>query len=153
MSSGFMLDGIIMNLFTDSTKQTTESHQKFFFKIRDDNIHLYKGYLQCFTWKSKNSDTKRTLRSNNYIEREKLRKCLSGILSIDNDEEDIGKKTNQFISYSSDFNNKYIIQYKNKPISNIPEEPRYISSMTPIGFRNGQYESRCYVNFSFQVLF
>ena len=51
----------------------------------------------------------------------KLRKYLSGILSIDNYEAGIGKKTNQF-----------------KPISDIPEEPRYVSSMTPIGFWNGQ---------------
>ena len=36
---------------------------------------------------------------------------------------------------------------------NIPEEPRYILWMTPTGFINGQDESRCYVNFSFQVLF
>ena len=43
------------------------------------------------------------------------------------------------------------VQQKN--ISNIPEAPRYISSMTPIGFRNGQDESICYVNLSFQVLF
>ena len=32
MSSGLMLDNIIINLFTDSTKQTTESHQKYFFQ-------------------------------------------------------------------------------------------------------------------------
>ena len=31
MSIGLMLDDLIMNLFTDSTKQTTESHQKHFF--------------------------------------------------------------------------------------------------------------------------
>ena len=52
----------------------------------------------------------------------------------------------------ANFNYKHIIQCNNKPISNIPEEPRYISSMTPIGFRNGQDESICYVNFSFQVI-
>ena len=80
-------------------------------------------------------------------------KFLSGILSIDNDESYLGKKTNQFINYISDFNNKRIIQCNNKHISNIPEEPRYISYMTPIGFSNGQDESRCYVNSSSQVLF
>ena len=85
----------------------------------------------------KNADTKRTLRSHHYIEREKLGKYLSGILSIDNDEADQGKKTTQFINDINDFNNKNIINWNNKPISNIPEKPHYISSMTSIGFRNG----------------
>ena len=50
MSSGLMLDDIIINLFTDSTKQTTDSVQKHLFtKIQDDTIHLYKGFLQDFT--------------------------------------------------------------------------------------------------------
>ena len=31
MSSIFMIDDIIINLFTDIKKQTTESHQKHFF--------------------------------------------------------------------------------------------------------------------------
>ena len=53
----------------------------------------------------------------------------------------------------SDFNNTHIIKSNLQPVSNIPEEERFISSMTPIGFRNGQDESRCYVNSSFQVLF
>ena len=78
---------------------------------------------------------------------------MSGILSIDIDEAYLENKTNQFINDISDFNNKRIIQYSNKHISNIPEEPRYISSMTLTGFMNGQDESRCYVNLSFQVLF
>ena len=103
--------------------------------------------------KEKNANTRRTLCSHHYIEREKLGKYISGILSIDNDEADLGKKTNQFINDISDFNNKHIIQCNNKPISNIPEEPRHISSMTPIGFSNGQDESICYVNLSFRVIF
>ena len=101
----------------------------------------------------KNSDTKKTLRSHHYIEREKLRKYLSGILSIDNNEAYLGKKTNKFINDISDFNNKHIIHFNNKLISNIPEETRYISSMKPIGFSNGQDKSICYVNSPFQVLF
>ena len=40
-----------------------------------------------------------------------------------------------------------------EPIFNIPEEPRYISSMRPTVFINGQYESGCYVNSSLQVFF
>ena len=78
---------------------------------------------------------------------------MSGILSKDNYEADLGKKKNQFINDISNFNNKHIIQCNSKPISNIPEEPRYISSMTPIRSSNGQDESRCYVNSSFQVIF
>ena len=39
----------------------------------------------------------------------KLRKYLSHILSIDNDEADPEKKTNQFINDISDFNKEHII--------------------------------------------
>ena len=102
--------------------------------------------MQYFTWKIKNADTKRTIRSHHHIEREELRKYLSGILSIENDEADLGRKTNQFINDKSDFNNTHIIKCNIQPISNIPEELRFISSMKPIGFSNGQNESRCYVN-------
>ena len=42
-----MLDNIIMNLFTNVTKQTTDSVKKYlFFKIQDDAIYLYKVSLQ-----------------------------------------------------------------------------------------------------------
>ena len=71
------------------------------------------------------------------------------MLSIDIDESYIEKKTNQFINDISDFNNKHIIQCYKKTISNITEEPHYISSMTQTGFIDGKYESRCYVNLSF----
>ena len=54
----------------------------------------------------KNDDTKNTLGSHNFIEKEKLRKYLSGILSIDNDEADLEKKRNQFINDISNFNAK-----------------------------------------------
>ena len=103
--------------------------------------------------KKKKTDAKKTLRLHHHIKREKLRKYLSSILSIDKDDADLGKKTNQFINDISDFNKKHIIQCNNKPISNILEEPHYISYMTPIRFRNGHDESKCYVNSSLQVLF
>ena len=109
--------------------------------------------MQYFIWKGKHADTKRTLRSHRFIKIEKLRKYLSGILSIKNDKADIGNKTNQFINDIIDFNNTHIIKSNIQPISNIPEKEHFISSMTPIVFRNGQDESRCYVNSSFQVLF
>ena len=49
MSSELMLDGIIMNLFTDSTEQTADSLQKHLFsKIQDDKIHLYKVSMKDF---------------------------------------------------------------------------------------------------------
>ena len=75
------------------------------------------------------------------------------MLSIDIDELDLENKTNQFINYIINFNNNHIIQYYNITITNITEEPRYISSVTPTGFINGQYESIFYVNLSFQVFF
>ena len=82
-----------------------------------------------------------------------MRKYLSDILYIENDKVDLGKSMDQFINDKSNFNNTHIIKSNIKPVSNIPEEERFISSITPIGFRNGQDESRCYVNSSFQVLF
>ena len=49
-------------------------------------------------------DIKKTLRSHHFIEKETLRKYLSGILYIDVDEADLEKKTNQFINDISNFN-------------------------------------------------
>ena len=51
------------------------------------------------------------------------------------------------------FNNEHIIQSYRKTHSNIPEEPRYISSMIQTRFINGQDESICYVNLPFKVIF
>ena len=49
MSSGLILDDIIMNLFIDITKQTTDSVKKdLFSKIQDDTIYLYKVSLQDY---------------------------------------------------------------------------------------------------------
>ena len=61
MSSGFMLHDINMNLFTDITKQTTDSVKKgLFSKIQYDTIYLYKGYLQDHSQKKRIDDTKNT---------------------------------------------------------------------------------------------
>ena len=105
MCSVLMLDYTIMNLFTDSTKQSTQSHQKLFFPETrmilftcandiyrilyvKEEIQIQKGqYVHIITLK-------------------KIRKYLPIILSIDNDEADLRKKTNQFINDKSDFNNK-----------------------------------------------
>ena len=73
MSSGLMLDGIIMNIFTENTKKSKTSHQCIISRFRDDTIHLYKLSMQDFTQKRKNANTKRTLRLHHYIENEKLR--------------------------------------------------------------------------------
>ena len=61
MSSGLMLDDIIMNLFSDITKQTTDSAKKdLFSKIQDYRIYLYKGSLQDYSRKKRIADTKKT---------------------------------------------------------------------------------------------
>ena len=83
------------------------------------------------------------------MKKDKLIKYLSGLLSIVIDEADLEKKINQLINDITDFNNKHIIQCYNKTISNIPEEPRYISSMIPTAFINGKDESICYFHMSF----
>ena len=94
--------------------------------------------MQDFTRKRKNSDTKRTLCSHHYIEVENLRKCLSGILYIENDKAYLGGKMDQFINDKSNFTNAHIIKSNIQSVSNILEDERFISSMTPTAFRNGQ---------------
>ena len=72
------------------------------------------------------ANTKKTLRSHHYIEIEKLRKYLSGILNIENIKADLEKKVDEFINDKSDFNNTHIIKSNILPVSNIPEEERFI---------------------------
>ena len=69
------------------------------------------------------------------------------------DEADLEKRTNQFIDDIHNFHNKHIIQCYSETKPTLPEDPHYISSMTPTGFINGQYELRFYVNSLFQVIF
>ena len=119
MYSWMILDDIIMNIFTQSTKKSTITHQKHLFsRLKDDTIKFYKEYMQDFTWK--NADKKRTLRSHHYIYIEKLRKYVSGILYIENIKADIEKKVVGFINDKSDFNNTHIIKFNIIPVSNIP---------------------------------
>ena len=90
MYSGLMLDDIIMNIFTESTKKTTASHQKHYFPVfRMIQFTCTKDICRILHRKE-NADTKRTLRSHHYIKIEKLRKYLSGILYIENNKADIG---------------------------------------------------------------
>ena len=59
MSSGTMLDDIITNIFTQSTKETTTAHQEHLFSgFKDDAIQFYKGSMQDFTWKNTIADKK-----------------------------------------------------------------------------------------------
>ena len=154
MSSGMILDNIVMNIFTQSTKNTTEADQENLFSIsKDYAIQFYKGSMQDFTWKTKIDDTKRTLRSHHYIGIEIWRKYLNGITLIESTQADLEKKVDEFINHKIDFNTTHIIKSDIQPVTNIPEEAKFISSMTPTGFRNDQDESRCYVNSTFQVIF
>ena len=86
-----MLDDIIMILFTDSTKQATESHQKHFFpKSRIIQITCTKNICRILHGKEK-----MLIQKGHYVRiitlKKKSRNYLSVILSIDNDEADIGK--------------------------------------------------------------
>ena len=54
--------------------------------------------MQDFTWKTKIAEKKRTLRSHHYIEIEKLRKYLSGILHIENIKADLEEKVDELIN-------------------------------------------------------
>ena len=97
--------------------------------------------------------TKKTLRSHHIIEKKILTKYLCALLSIVIHKEGIENKTNQLIKDIINFNNKNIIKWYSETKSNIPEEPCYISFITPTLFINGQDESIFYVNSQFQVLF
>ena len=99
MPSGMMLDKIIMNIFIQSTNKSTTPHQKhFFFRFKDDAIQLCKLSMQEITYKRKNADTKSIMHSHHYIEIEKLRKYISGILHIKNIKADLEKKVDEFIN-------------------------------------------------------
>ena len=65
-----MLDNIIVNLFSDITKQTADSLKNdLFSKIQDDKIYLYKGPLQDYPRKKIIADTKKILRLHHFIEK------------------------------------------------------------------------------------
>ena len=109
--------------------------------------------MQEFTWKTTITDTKRTLCSHHYIGIEILRKYLYGITLIESTQADLEKKVDEFINDKIDFNTTHIINYDIQPVTNVPDESQFTSSMTTTGFRNDQDESICYVNSTFQVLF
>ena len=139
-----------INFQISQNKQWIQWRRIYFPKYKMIEYNCTKNL--CMIIHEKNHWWRKTIRSHHFIEKEKLGKYLSGILSIDIDEADIENK-NQFINDIRGFNNKHILQCNNKTISNIPEEWCYISSMTPTAFMNDQDESRCYANSSFQVLF
>ena len=123
MSSGMMLDNIIMNIFTQSTKNTTEANQEHLFsRSKDDAIQLYKGSMQDFTWKTTSANTKRTLRSGHYIGIEIWRKYLNGITLIKSTQADLEKQVDEFINHNIDFNTTHIIKSDIQPVTNVPEE-------------------------------
>ena len=60
MHIGLMIDNIIMNFFTDSKKQITESHQKHFYqKSRMIQLTCTKDTYRILHVKEKNADTKK----------------------------------------------------------------------------------------------
>ena len=105
MSSGLMLDDIIMNIFTQSTKNTTKANREpFFSRSKDDTIQLYNGSIRDFTWKTTITDTKRTLRYHHYIHIEIWRKYLNHITLIESTQADLDKMVDEFINHKIDFN-------------------------------------------------
>ena len=59
MYGGMILDGIIMNIFSDTGEQEMNSVVNIFFAIiKDDGIYLYQGSLQDYTQKKTITDTK-----------------------------------------------------------------------------------------------
>ena len=84
------------------------------------------------------------LRTHHYVD--KKLGYLDGLLTIMFDESELMNRKNKWFFHILDLNKEHIIQPYNITISNIPEEERYISCMTPNGFSNGQYESIYYIN-------
>ena len=59
-----------MNIFSDTVEQETKSViNKYFSKIKDDGIYLYKGSIQDYTRKITITDKNKTLRSHNFMEK------------------------------------------------------------------------------------
>ena len=142
-----MLDNIIMNIFTKIIKTPSKpKQQNYFSRTKDGVIQFYKGSMQDFTWKTTINDTNRTLRFHHYISIDSWRKFLNGITVIDSTQAELDKMVDEFISHKTKFNTKHIIKSDIQQIMNIPEKARFISSITPTGFKNDQDESRCYVN-------
>ena len=123
ISSVMMLDNINMNIFTQSTKNTTEADQEHLFsRSKDDAIQLYKVSMEDFTCKTTVSDTKMTLRSHHYVGTEIWRKYLNGITLIESTQADLEKKVDEFINQKIDFNTTNIIKSDIQPVPNVPKE-------------------------------
>ena len=61
MSGGLMLDNTIVNIFSETVEQIKNSViNNLFAKIKDDEIFLYQGSLQDYTWKKTITDTNKT---------------------------------------------------------------------------------------------
>ena len=57
-----------MNILSETVEQKMNSViNKYFAKIKDDGIYLYRGYLQDFTWKKTITDINKTLRSHHFM--------------------------------------------------------------------------------------
>ena len=67
---------------------------------------MYKGSIQEYSHtKTRLADAKNTLRTHHYIEKEKQRKYICGLLSIVIDEADLENRTNQLMNDIRNFNN------------------------------------------------
>ena len=140
-------------IYTEHEKYHWGRPGALFSRSKDDAIQLYKGSMQHFTWKTTIANTKRTQSSHNCIGIEIWRKCLNGITLIKSTQADLEKTFDEFINHKIEFNTTHIIKSYIQPVTNVPEEARFISFMTPTVFRKDQDESRCYVNSTFQVIF
>ena len=122
MSSGFMLDNIIMVIFTQSTKKSTKPHQEHFFPdSRMIQFTCKKNECRILHGKGKIPIQKGHYVRIITLKFEKPRKHLSGILYIEDDKIDLGEKMDHLINDKSDFNNTHIIKSNIQPVSNIPE--------------------------------
>ena len=72
MSGGLMLDEIIMNFFSYTTKKGFIQRKRIYLKIRDDKIYLYQVFIQDYSRKKIIADTKKTLHTHNFIEKSKM---------------------------------------------------------------------------------
>ena len=153
MSSVLVLDDIIMNISTESTKKSMKPHQKLFFpESRKIQFTCTENLCRIYMEKKKCRYKKDTTFAS-FHWNWKIEKISFWYLIYKNDKADLDKKTNHFINDRSNFNNTHIIKFNIQPVSNITEEEHFISSMILIGFRNDQDASRCYANSSLQVLF
>ena len=144
MSGGLMTDDINMNLSMNATEKQGRSVNNFLFSKKITMKSTCTKVIFKINYTKNVMFTSLRWRKKYYMD---------GLLFMMFDEEYLTDIINRWFFHIWNFNKENVIQHYNITISNITEEERYLTRMTPNGLINGKYESICSVNSSFQVHF